>query len=119
MTTDAPVRRLLIAVEPRLLGDALARVLDAEYDVVVVDPSTPPPADANPLHFDAAVVSGEQVPTGTSVELLLRLPTGNTGTGLGTLRSDAGERRVAVGGLAAIADVLRDGVEPAGVGERG
>lgn len=116
MTSDGPAPQLLIAVEPRLFADTLARALDAEYDVVVTDCRTAGAADASQIHYDAAVVS-DVLPDGVSVDRVLTLPAVSSGTGIGVLRTGARERAVAVGGLAAIADALRDGLEPAAVGE--
>ena len=114
MIADGAAKRLLIAVEPRLFADALARVLRRDYDIVIADAGAPSPS-AGPMHFDAAIVS-DRLPPGTSVERLLRLPEASSGTGVATLRSGAVERRVAVGGLSSIVAVLGD-PEPSAVGE--
>lgn len=116
MTRSEPAKRLLIAVEPRLFADALARALRTDYEIVIADvsASTSPPAE--PTHFDAAIVSAH-LPAEVSVERLLRLPEASSGTGVGTLRTGAVERQVAVGGLAAIVSVLGDPLQPSAVGE--
>lgn len=107
--------RLLIAVEPRLFADALARALHTGYEIAVVDISSwsPPPVS---VHFDAAIVS-DRLPPGVSVDRLLRLPEASSGTGLGTLRAGGIERPVAVSGLSAIVAVLGDPLQPSAVGE--
>jgi hypothetical protein len=111
-----PAKRLLIAVEPRLFADALARALRTDYEIVVADVSIPASLSAEPAHFDAGIVSGE-LPDGVSVERLLRLPAASSGTGLGTLRTGTVERPVAVGGLSAIVAVLGDPLQPSAVCE--
>jgi hypothetical protein len=116
MTRSEPAKRLLIAVEPRLFADALARALRTDYEIVIVDVSQPTSPPVEPTHFDAAIVSDEP-PPGLSVERLLRLPGASSGTGLGMLRTGAVERPVAVGGLAAIVSVLGDPLQPSTVCE--
>lgn len=116
MTRDVPARRLLVAVEPRLFADALARVLRSDYEIVVADVSTTSCPDHAPLHVDVAVVSGA-LPAGVSASRVLRLPEASSGTGVATLRTGAVERPVAVGGLASIVAVLGDPLEPTAVCE--
>jgi hypothetical protein len=54
-------RRILLAVEPRVLGDALAAVLDAVgLDDVIVNHTKG--AHGTSMHIDAAVVSDDSVP---------------------------------------------------------
>jgi hypothetical protein len=116
MTRSGRAQRLLIAVEPRLFADALARALRTDYEIVIADVSTPPSSSAEPAHFDVAITSGD-LPAGVSVERLLRLPAESSGTGLGTLRTGAVERPVAVGGLSAIVAALGDPLQPSAVCE--
>ena len=116
MTRSEPAKRLLIAVEPRLFADALARTLRTNYEIVIVDVSAPTSPPIEPTHFHAAIVS-DQLPAGVSVERLLRLPEPSSGTGVGTLRTGSVERPVAVGGLAAILSVLGDPLQPSAVCE--
>lgn len=116
MTRSEPAKRLLIAVEPRLFADALARALRTDYEIVIADVSAPASPVTEHAHFDVAIVSTE-LPAGVSVERLLRLPEASSGTGFGTLRTGAVERPVAVGGLAAIVSVLDDPLQPTTVGE--
>lgn len=107
MNRDEPVRRLLIAVEPRLFADALARALRTDYEIIVADISSVSFPDSGQMHVDAAIVSGA-LPPGISVDRLLRLPEASSGTGTATLRTGTVERPVTVGGLASIAAVLGD-----------
>ena len=116
MTRSETAKRLLIAVEPRLFADALARALRTDYEIVIADVSAPAYPASEPTHFDAAIVS-TQLPAGVSVERLLRLPEASSGTGFGTLRTGTVERPVAVGGLAAIVSVLDDPLQPSAVGK--
>lgn len=116
MTRDEPAPRLLIAVEPRLFADALARALRTGYEIVIADVSTPPSPAVEAMHFDTAIVS-DRLPPGVSADRWLRLPEASSGTGLGTLRTGAVERPVPVGGLSAIVAVLGDPLEPAAVCE--
>ena len=116
MNRDEPAKRLLIAVEPRLFADALARALRTDYEIVVADVSQQPFPAAGPMHFDAAIVS-DMLPPEVSVERLLRLPVASSGTGIATLRTGAVERPVTVGGLSSIVAVLGD-PKPTAVGER-
>jgi len=116
MNRDEPAKRLLIAVEPRLFADALARALRTDYEIVIADVSQQPFPAAEPMHFDAAIV-GDVLPPEVSVERLLRLPEASSGTGVATLRTGAVERPVTVGGLSSIVAVLGD-PEPTAVSER-
>lgn len=116
MTHDEPAQRLMIAVEPRLFADALARALRRDYEVVIADMSTWSSPPAEHTHFDVAVVS-DRLPPGVSVDRVLRLPESGSGTGIGVLRSGAAERTVAIGGLSAIVAVLGDPLQPTTVGE--
>jgi len=109
MSHGEPAKRLLIAVAPRLFAEALARALRSSYKTVVADPATWSPSDAEPVHFDAAITGAAALPSHVSVDRLLRLPEPSTGATLGTLSVGTVERRVSVGGLAAIAAVLGDG----------
>lgn len=116
MAQNGTTKRLLIAVEPRLLGDALARALSADYEVLTADPATWRTDPATRQHFDAAIITEEPLPPGTSVDRVLVLPTPSPSPEVGVLRTVGGERPVAVGGLAAIAAAL-DGLESPAVGE--
>jgi hypothetical protein len=115
MTHTEQAARLLIAVEPPLFADALARALHTDYEIVIIDISSWSPPAA-PVRFDAAIVS-DQLPPGVSVDRLLRLPEASSGTGVGVLRTGTVERPVAVGGISSIVAVLGDPLEPSTVGE--
>jgi hypothetical protein len=109
MSHGEPAKRLLIAVAPRLFADALARALCSDYRTVVADPATWSPSAAEPVHFDAAITGSAALPSHVSVDRLLRLPEPSSGATLGTLSIGSVERRVPIGGLAAIAAVLGNG----------
>lgn len=109
-------QRLLVAVEPRLLSDTLARALSGDYEVLAADPATWHDDDASSGHFDVAIVTSEALPPGVSVDRLLVLPAPSPSPDVGVLRTAAGSRQVSVGGLAAIAAALQ-GSEPTAVGE--
>ena len=115
MSSGEPAQRLLIAVGPRLFAEALARALRPNYTTVVADPDTWSPPE--PVHFDAAITGTAELPSHVSVDRLLRLPEPSSRATLGTLSVGTVERRVAVGGIGAIAAALGDGLEAAAVGE--
>ena len=116
MTRHGATKRLLIAVEPRLLADTLARALGGDYDVLVADTATWQTDPATAQHFDAAIVTNEPLPPGTSVERLLVLEAPSPSPEVGVLRTVDGDRTVAVGGLSALVAAL-DGLETPAVGE--
>jgi hypothetical protein len=116
MTRHGATKRLLIAVEPRLLADTLARALGGDYDVLVADTATWHTDPATAEHFDAAIVTDEPLPVETSVDRVLVLAAPSPSPEVGVLRTVAGDRTVAVGGLAALMAAL-DGLEPPTVGE--
>ena len=116
MARDGATKRLLIAVEPRLLADTLARALGGDYDVLVADLATWHADLATEQHFDAAIVTDEPLPAGVSVDRTLVLAAPSPSPAVGVLRTAAGERTVAVAGLAALVAAL-DGLEPPAVGE--
>lgn len=116
MIRHGATKRLLIAVEPRLLADTLARALDTDYEVLVADPATWQPGSASVQRFDVAITTTEELPEWASVDRLLVLPAPSPSPELGVLRTVAGDRPVAVGGLDAIVAAL-DGPEPSAVGE--
>ena len=116
MTRHGATKRLLIAVEPRLLADTLARAMSGDYDVLMVDTATWRTDPATAQHFDAAIVTDEPLPPNTSVDRVLVLATPSPSPEVGVLRTVAGDRTVAVGGLSALVAAL-DGSEPPTVGE--
>jgi hypothetical protein len=109
-------QRLLVAVEPRLLSETLARALGADYEVLVADPATWRELDASDTHFDVAIVTNDRLPDGVSVDRLLVLPSPSPSPDVGVLRTPGGSRTVPVDGLAAIAAALDRG-EASAVGE--
>lgn len=116
MARTGATKRLLIAVEPRLLADTLARALGGDYDVLVADLATWRTDPATAQHFDAAILTDEPLPDGASADRILVLAAPSPSPEVGVLRTVHGERPVAVGGLAALLDAL-DGLEPPAVGE--
>lgn len=116
MAQDSATRRLLIAVEPRLLADTLARALGGDYEILIADTATWHTDPATARHFDAAIVTEEPLPPDTSVDRVLVLAAPSPSPEVGVLRTVAGERTVAVGGLAALVAAL-DGPEPTAVGD--
>lgn len=63
-------RRVAIAVSPRLLGDALSKVLtDEDCDVVVL----PFEAGVGERHFDIVLVTGT-APSTVDADVVIRLP---------------------------------------------
>ena len=116
MARHGATKRLLIAVEPRLLADTLARALAADYDVLVADTATWRTDPASAQHFDAAIITEEPLPELASVDRVLVLAAPSPSPEVGVLRTAAGERSVMVGGLAAVVAAL-DGLESPAVGE--
>lgn len=106
MAPGETTRRLLIAVEPRLLADALARALGGDYEVLVADPATWRTDPATAGHFDAAIVTDPQLPPATSVDRVLALAAPSPSPDVGVLRTVTGDRPVDVGGLAALVAAL-------------
>ena len=98
-------RRVVVAVEPRLLADALARALErTDVDVVIH-------LDSRDVHvgtaeFDLALVSGDTLPDGVGADVVVYLPDGVTGD---AVVQRQGDRRTArVGGLAALDRLIDD-----------
>lgn len=116
MAPDHAPKRLLIAVEPRLLADTLARALSGDYEVLIADTATWHTDPATAQHFDAAIVTDEPLPEGASADRVLVLAAPSPSPEVGVLRTVAGERTIAVGGLAALIAAI-DGSEAAAVGE--
>lgn len=116
MAPDRAQKRLLIAVEPRLLADTLARALNGDYEVLIADPATWHADSATAQHFDAAIVTDEPLPAGASADRVLVLAAPSPSPEVGVLRTVAGDRTIAVGGLAALVAAI-DGPEPAAVTE--
>ncbi len=106
MARHGATKRLLIAVEPRLLADSLARALGVDYEVLTADSATLEADHATMQHFDAAIVTTKTLPEWISVDRILVLPTPSPSPEFGVLRTVAGERTVPVGGLDAIVDAL-------------
>ncbi len=77
MSRSRPRRRVAVAVAPRLLGDALSRVLAREgRDVVVMESPCVIDLEALPQderHFDVALVSGS-VPESLDADVVIQLP---------------------------------------------
>ena len=106
MARHGATKRLLIAVEPRLLADSLARALGVDYEVLTADSATLEADPATRQHFDAAIVTIEPLPEWISVDRILVLPAPSPSPDVGVLRTVAGDRTVSVGGLDAILAAL-------------
>lgn len=116
MTSNGAAKRLLIAVEPRLLADTLARAMGTNYEVLTADPATWDSLSATPDRFDVAITTTPELPAWATVDRLLVLPAPTPSSELGVLRTAAGDRTVSVGGLDAILAAL-DGLESPAVGK--
>ena len=66
-------RRVAIAVSPRLLGDALSKVLAGEDRDIVVFPIEQLGAQGDERHFDIVLVSGP-APSSLDADVVIRLP---------------------------------------------
>jgi hypothetical protein len=99
-------RRVLVAVEPRVLGDVLARLLRHDHvdvDALAVDGGEVEPPAAG--HYDAAVVT-ITLPDSVTADVVLELPDTLGNAGEGRLRQDAATTPVPVDGPAAIIDLI-------------
>jgi hypothetical protein len=99
-------RRVLVAVEPAILGDALAGVLGSEGDDVDVIDLRDASADGPAGHYDAAIVT-VVLPHGIDADVVIELPDhlGNPGTG--SVRHGRITARVHLDGIDDLLDVLR------------
>jgi hypothetical protein len=97
-------RRILLAVQPRMLEGALARLLSATHDdeVVQVGRRGLRGLDGG---FDAAVVSDE-LPYGARADVVITLPDTRGGGGTATIRSGDVVREVSIRGAGRVVDLL-------------
>lgn len=96
-------RRVVIAVEPRLLADALMRALDSP-DLHVVVTLDPPPAETSAQPFDVAVVT-DDLPAGITADVVLRL-SGTAGMTQGSVTTVEGTHPAALRDLAGLLETL-------------
>ena len=97
------VRRVVIAVEPRLLADTLVRALERP-DVHVVVTLDPPSTEIPAQAFDVAVVT-DDLPVGVSAEVVLRL-SGAAGMADGSVTTVEGTQPAALGDLIGLLETL-------------
>ena len=94
--------RILVAVEPRLLADAMAALLveAGQDDVEVLAPEEEPQG-----HYDGAVVTFDL--TGLDADVVIHLPNDRGGSGIGsTTTPDDGLRDVELADMRAVFDLL-------------
>jgi hypothetical protein len=106
--------RVVIAVEPKLFGEALARALQRE-DVDVIDLTDSPPAGLPPLErrFDVALTSGS-LPGDLDVHVVIELPETPGKPGTGTVRRAGDAEDVELEDLDALIELV-ERVRPRGV----
>ncbi len=91
-------RRVAIAVNPKLLGDALSRALAKdELEIVVLGEE---PGAGGSRHADVLIVSHEP-PEDVDAEVVIHLPDDNSG-GIGLVTTPESSERVAMGDLASV-----------------
>jgi hypothetical protein len=100
-------RRVLFAVEPLLYESALSDLVRSA-DVDVFSHRSP---DALPGSYDVAIVTGD-LPAGVAVDVEIRLPAAEHGTGEMTLRSRGGSRTIPVHGLGHILAAIKRVLDP-------
>ena len=97
------VRRVVIAVEPRLLADTLVRALERpDVHIVVTLDSAPDEAAVQP--FDVAVVT-DDLPAGVSADVVLRL-SGTADMTDGSVTTVDGTQPAALGDLTGLLQTL-------------
>lgn len=102
MTTGR--HRILLAVEPVILAGALRDLLQREdREVIVVDLRSSPEPD----HYDAAVVVSD-LPSGTSADVVIRLPDADGNAGAGLVIDLRGAEEVRIRGAQDVLDLLTD-----------
>ena len=95
-------RRVVIAVEPRLLADTLMRALERPDVHIVV--TLDPPSEPAERPFDVAVVMDE-LPVGVSAEVVLRLA-GTAGMTEGSVTTVEGTEAAALRDLTGLLETL-------------
>lgn len=99
-----PGSRVLVAVEPHVLADALAGVLAGSGDdVVVLEPESSPTSVAG--DYDVAVVT-IVLPDDVHAEVIIELPDDAGGRGTGTVREGGASRSVRIDSLADLLELL-------------
>ena len=97
------VRRVVIAVEPRLLADTLVRALERP-DVHIVVTLDPAPDEAAVQPFDVAVVT-DDLPAGVRADVVLRL-SGTADMTDGSVTTVDGTQPAALGDLTGLLQTL-------------
>ena len=103
---NAARTRLLLAISPQLLADALARALasDGSLDVVVhAEGGTPGAIEAS--SYDIGVVTSD-LPGGVRVRVVIQLPATPSGSGVGRVRTGLSEREVPITGILSIRELI-------------
>ena len=96
-------RRVVIAVEPRLLADTLVRALERS-DVHIVVTLDSPPAEPPAEPYDVAVVM-DRLPQGISADVILRLA-GTEGMTEGSVTTVDGTEAAALRDLTGLLETL-------------
>ena len=100
---DRRGRRILLAVEPGVLEGALARLLSARFDeVVMAGRRGAPAADGG---YDAAVVS-DQLPEGVRAHVVITLPDTRGSGGAGTVQNGKVIHDVGIGDAERVVELL-------------
>ena len=96
---------MVVAVEPRLLGDTLARALERSgIDVVIHLDSGAVTASASV--FDLALTTGVSLPDGVDADVIVHLPEGPSGD---VVIERAGVYRTAtIGGFTSLNGLIKD-----------
>lgn len=103
----APRPRVVIAVEPRLLGDALKAALEAspELDVVVHPDSDDPRIELEAGGYTIALVTGG-LPDGIDVDAVVRIPEEAGTAGSGVVETGADRQAFHVVGVGDVVDAV-------------
>ena len=106
---EAGVRRVVIAVEPRLLADTIGRTIQrSDLHVVINLDSASAPAHQEP--FDVAVIMDE-LPAGVTADVVVRLgPTAEMAEG--SVTTPEGTEPAAVRDLAGLLETLNRFLRP-------
>jgi hypothetical protein len=94
--------RVMVSVQPRLFGEALARVLRHQFEVVDADASSPP---------DVAVATGPAAGDACG-GVWIHLPAADGAGGVAEVVTADGAQRVCFTGLADLVDVIRRHATP-------
>lgn len=92
---NAPVRRILLAVEPAFLEGALAELLSPSWEVVQLSRGT---AHGYRAPYDAAVVA-DRLPSGVRADVVITLPDTRGSAGTGTVTIGNVDQEVSIAGF--------------------